>query len=132
MRRLANRSIVSISHISENGPSFGLTEEQRQIQEMARKFTLEEIIPVAAHHDRTGEYPWDIIKKAWSLGLMNNHIPQEFGGLGLNNFTNCLIAEEIAYGCTGIMTAMEASGLGVSIKRAFLLELFTVNVHYIF
>lgn len=84
------------------------------MQDMARKFTREEIIPVAAKHDQTGEYPWDIVKKAWSLGLMNNHIPQEFGGLGLDNFTTCLIAEEMAYGCTGIMTALEASSLGVS------------------
>lgn len=81
---------------------------------MARKFSREEIIPVAAHHDKTGEYPWEIVKKAWALGLMNNHIPQEFGGLGLDNFTTCLIAEELAYGCTGIMTALEASSLGVS------------------
>lgn len=85
------------------------------MQDMARKFAREEIIPVAAKYDKSGEYPWDIVKKAWSLGLMNNHIPQEFGGLGLDNFTTCLIAEELAYGCTGIMTALEASSLGVSI-----------------
>ncbi|KAM7354861.1 medium-chain acyl-CoA dehydrogenase [Cochliomyia hominivorax] len=110
--QLANRSYVSVSHISPNGPSFGLTEEQKQMQDMARKFAREEIIPVAAQYDKTGEYPWDVVKKAWSLGLMNNHIPQEYGGLGLDNFTTCLIAEELAYGCTGIMTAMEASSLG--------------------
>lgn len=85
------------------------------MQQLARKFTREEIIPVAAQHDKTGEYPWDIVKKSWSLGLLNGHIPQKIGGLELDVFTNCLIAEEFAYGCTGIMTAMEASGLGVSL-----------------
>lgn len=45
---------------------------------------------------------------------MNNHIPAELGGLELDVFTTCLTAEELAYGCTGIMTALEASGLGVS------------------
>lgn len=35
------------------------------------------------------------------------------GGLGNSVFDGCLIAEELAYGCTGIMTALEASGLGV-------------------
>lgn len=80
---------------------------------MARKFAREEIIPVAAEYDRTGKYPWDIVKKAWSLGLMNGHIPVECGGMGASVFDGCLIAEELAYGCTGIMTAMEASGLGV-------------------
>lgn len=82
------------------------------MQDIARKFAREEIIPVAAHHDKTGEYPWDIVKKAWSVGLLNNHIPTELGGLGLDVFTTCLIAEELAYGCTGIMTALEASSLG--------------------
>lgn len=83
------------------------------MQEMARKFSREEILPVAAQHDKTGEYPWDIIKKAWSLGLMNNHIPADVGGMELDVFTTCLIAEELAYACTGIQTAIEASGLGV-------------------
>jgi len=56
-----------------------LSPEQREMQELARKFAREEIIPVAAHHDRTGEYPKEILKKAHSLGLMNGHIPAEFG-----------------------------------------------------
>lgn len=94
------------------GPCFGLSDDQKQMQDIARKFAREEIIPVAAHHDKTGEYPWDIVKKAWSVGLLNNHIPTELGGLGLDVFTTCLIAEELAYGCTGIMTALEASSLG--------------------
>lgn len=111
---MASRSYAAVSHVSPTGPSFALTEEQQQLQELARKFTREEIIPVAAQYDKTGEYPWPIIKKAWSLGLMNNHIPAELGGLELDVFTTCLTAEELAYGCTGIMTALEASGLGVS------------------
>nr|XP_033340409.1 probable medium-chain specific acyl-CoA dehydrogenase, mitochondrial [Megalopta genalis] len=94
------------------GYNFELTDTQREMQELARKFTKEEIIPVAAEHDRTGKYPWDIIKKAWSLGLINKEIPQYCGGMGLGTFTNCLVAEEFAYGCTGISTAIEGSGLG--------------------
>jgi acyl-CoA dehydrogenase len=49
------------------------------MQDVARKFTREEIIPVAAEFDRTGAYPWDIIKKAWSIGLINKSIPQDIG-----------------------------------------------------
>lgn len=49
------------------------------MQEIARKFTREEIIPKAAHYDKTMEFPWDIVKKAWSIGLLNGHIPVEFG-----------------------------------------------------
>ncbi len=90
---------------------FSLSEEQLQLQELARKFTKEEIIPKAAHHDKTGEYPHQIAKKAWELGLMNTHVPQEFGGLGLGVLEGCIITEEFAYGCTGIATAMEANTL---------------------
>lgn len=99
---------------SAQAPWFGISDEQKEMQQLARKFTREEIVPVAAKHDKTGEYPWEIVKKAWSLGLLNGHVPQKIGGLELDVFTSCLIAEEFAYGCTGIMTAMEASGLGVS------------------
>lgn len=58
-----------------------LSPEQKEMQELARKFAREEIIPTAAHHDRTGEYPKEILKKAHSLGLMNGHIPTEFGNI---------------------------------------------------
>uniref|UniRef100_A0A0A9ZCR3 Medium-chain specific acyl-CoA dehydrogenase, mitochondrial n=2 Tax=Lygus hesperus TaxID=30085 RepID=A0A0A9ZCR3_LYGHE len=95
-----------------NGMAFELNETQKEFQELARKFAREEIIPVAAEHDRTGKYPWEIIKKAHALGLMNGHIPQDIGGMGMGVFDGCLVAEELAYGCTGIMTALEASGLG--------------------
>ncbi|CAO1325434.1 unnamed protein product [Diamesa hyperborea] len=93
-------------------PWFGLSDEQREMQAVARKFAKEEIIPVAAHHDRTGEYPWDLVKKAWALGLINQHIPADVGGMELDVLTSCIVAEELAYGCTGIETALEASGLG--------------------
>jgi len=91
--------------------SFGLSEEQLAIQELARKFTEDEIIPVAAHHDRTGEYPTELIRKAWELGLVNTHIPQAYGGLGLGVFGVSNNSEELAYGCSGIQTAIEANGL---------------------
>ncbi|XP_041258335.1 medium-chain specific acyl-CoA dehydrogenase, mitochondrial isoform X1 [Onychostruthus taczanowskii] len=95
-----------------NGFSFELTDEQKEFQATARKFALEEIIPVAAEYDRTGEYPVPLIKRAWELGLMNTHIPESCGGLGLGTFEACLITEELAYGCTGVQTAIEANSLG--------------------
>ncbi len=94
--------------------NFALSEEQTQLQELARKFAKEEIIPKAAHHDETGEYPREIAKKAWEVGLMNTHIPQEYGGLGLGVLEGCIITEELAYGCTGIATAMEANTLAAA------------------
>jgi acyl-CoA dehydrogenase len=90
---------------------FGLSEEQKQFKELAHEFAAKEIVPRARHHDETGEYPMDICRKAWELGLMNTHIPAEYGGAGLGVLEGCLIAEETAWGCTGIGTAMEANTL---------------------
>lgn len=56
-----------------------LSETQKEFRDLARKFAREEIVPVAAEYDRTGEYPWDIIKKAHSVGLLNGHIPEHCG-----------------------------------------------------
>ncbi|CAH2268248.1 jg7855, partial [Pararge aegeria aegeria] len=91
-----------------------LSDEQKALQDLARKFTKEEIIPVAAQYDKSGEYPWPIIKKAWEVGLMNGHVPEHCGGMDVGVFDGCMVAEELAFGCTGIMTALEASGLGVA------------------
>ena len=88
-----------------------LSDDQIQLQLLARKFAKEEIIPKAAHYDKTGEYPHDIFKKAWELGLINTHVPEAYGGLGLGVFEGCLIAEELGFGCTGILTAMDANSL---------------------
>jgi acyl-CoA dehydrogenase len=90
---------------------FQLSQDQLDLQELGRKFTAEYIIPNAAHHDRTGEYPTEILKKAWETGLLNGHIPEKFGGLGLGVLDCAILSEELAYGCTGIQTAAEANGL---------------------
>ncbi|PVU93473.1 hypothetical protein BB559_003253 [Furculomyces boomerangus] len=90
---------------------FTLSEDQESVRNLARKFSREVILPAASHHDKTGEYPVEIIKQAWELGLVNTHIPQAYGGLGLGVFDASLVSEELAYGCTGIQTAIEANGL---------------------
>ncbi|MGK5084825.1 acyl-CoA dehydrogenase family protein [Bdellovibrionota bacterium FG-1] len=93
---------------------FTLTDEQKQLQELARKFTKEEIIPKAAELDKSGKYPFEIAKKAWELGIMNTHIPTEYGGMGMGVLEGCIITEELSYGCTGIATAMEANTLAAA------------------
>ena len=90
---------------------FRLSEEQTMLQRLARDFAKHEIMPVAAEHDRTGEFPVEVVRKAWENGLLNTKIPESCGGLGLGVFESCLIAEELGYGCTGITTAIEANNL---------------------
>ncbi|CAD5113861.1 DgyrCDS3026 [Dimorphilus gyrociliatus] len=94
-----------------NGFSLNLTSEQLEIRNLARKFSREEIIPKAAEYDRTGEYPWPILQKAWDLGLTNTHIPTEYGGPGLTFMDDVIIAEELSYGCAACATAIGASQL---------------------
>lgn len=91
--------------------SFELSEMQAAFQDLARQFARNEIAPVAAEHDRTGEFPREVLAKAHAAGLMNSHIPESCGGLGLGTLDGCLISEEMAWGCTGIGTAMEANTL---------------------
>lgn len=93
---------------------FSLTDEQKEYQALAREFTQKEIAPKAAYYDETTEYPRDIINKAFAVGLMNSHIPEEYGGLGLGVLEGCLIGEEISAGCTAIGTAMEANMLAAA------------------
>ena len=78
---LARPFASAAAPIRETGYNFTLNNDEREIIDLAEKFTREEIIPNAPHHDRTGEFPWDIVKKAHSLGLMNLHVPQEYGGV---------------------------------------------------
>eukprot|EP00924_Labyrinthula_sp_SR-Ha-C_P000078 maker-scaffold_39-snap-gene-0.35-mRNA-1 protein AED:0.01 eAED:0.01 QI:730/1/1/1/1/0.66/3/246/410 len=94
-----------------SGISFDLNDDQKAFRDLARKFAVEEMIPKAAEHDLSGEYPHEIFKKAWEVGLVNTHIEEEYGGLGLHCLDNVLIQEELAYACTGMMTAVEANSL---------------------
>ncbi len=94
-----------------SGLSFELTEEQRMLQEMAHDFAVNELIPAAEHHDRTSEFPWEIVKKAMQIGLVNTNIPEEYGGAGLNVLEEGIVGEELAYGCSGISTAMGINNL---------------------
>jgi len=108
----AQPQTISEEPLTEIGYNFTPTSEQLEFLELAEQFTKNEIIPNAPAYDQSGEYPWEILKKAHATGLMNLHIPQEYGGMGLGTLDGCLITEKMAYGCTGIMTAIEANGLG--------------------
>ncbi len=92
---------------------FDLTEEQEALQALAHDFAENEMRPAAAHHDKTGEFAHEVLRHLHSLGLMNTHIPERFGGLGLGVLDGCLIAEELAWGCSGIGTAVEANSLAL-------------------
>ena len=99
--------------MTNNSAYFGLSEEQTMIQQLARDFAQKEIAPVAEYYDQTHEYPWPVIKKAQALGLTMLNVPESYGGMGLTLFEECLVGEELAWGCSGINTAIAVNPLGI-------------------
>ena len=91
-----------------------LTEEQDALIATAREFTRKEIIPRAGHHDESGEFPREILQRAWETGLMNVEVPEAYGGLGGSCLDDCLVQEEVSFGCSGINTSMAANMLGAT------------------
>jgi acyl-CoA dehydrogenase len=96
------------------GVSFALTDEQKELRALAREFAQKEIRPKAAEYDERMQHPADVIAKAHEVGLMNIHVPEELGGLGLRSFEGMLVSEELAWGCSGIATGIGANGLGAA------------------
>jgi len=96
-----------------------LAEEERHLRDLSRTFTEREILPVRARLDETGEFPVEIIRKAHSAGLLQCHIPEQYGGAGQGLFAICLVAEELGFGCTGIGTSVLVNYLGTSTIQLF-------------
>ncbi len=92
---------------------FELTQEQKELQELARRFARDVMAPRAAKADKLGEFPEDVYRKAWELGLMNLNVPTEFGGSGLGELDQCIITEELAYACAGMTTSISANCLAL-------------------
>jgi acyl-CoA dehydrogenase len=104
--------MATIEHNVAAGPSFALTEEQKGLRDLARDFAEKEIRPKAAEYDEHSTHPVEIIQKAHDVGLMNPHVPEEYGGAGLSSFDGMLIGEELSWGCAGIAVSIVANALG--------------------
>jgi acyl-CoA dehydrogenase len=104
--------MATMERAAETGISFALTEEQKALRSLAREFAEKEIRPKAAEYDEHSTHPADVIAKAHEVGLMNAHIPEEYGGAGLTGFDGMLIGEELSWGCSGIAVSIVANTLG--------------------
>jgi glutaryl-CoA dehydrogenase (non-decarboxylating) len=87
---------------------FELTEEQKMFRDMARKFAKQEILPQLKEHERQETFDPSIIKKFAAQGLLAPHIPQEYGGLGLDYVTSSIIWESLC------MTSLSVTQAAVS------------------
>ena len=68
------------SGLAGPGLNFNLSPEQQEIVDLAEKFSRDVIVPAAPEYDASGEFPWPVVKKAHEIGLMNLHVPAEYGG----------------------------------------------------
>jgi acyl-CoA dehydrogenase len=91
-----------------------LSDEQLVLQDTARRFAQTEIAPVAPKYDQSGEFPREVIRAAWELGLSSTCIPERFGGVALSTFESCLVTEELSWGCSGITTSIMCNDLGLT------------------
>lgn len=91
--------------------NFNFTPEQEAIRSLAREFADHEIVPNARRYDEEERFPEEVMDRLRDVGLFNLAIPEQYGGPGIDKISHALIVEEIARGCAGIATSMEANSL---------------------
>ncbi len=91
---------------------FDLTDEQRQMRDMAHRFAEKEIRPIAAEYDEREEVPWDVVHRAIQSGFQSYFIPEKYGGGGISDMiTHCLVDEELFWGCAAVGTILGGTSL---------------------
>ena len=78
-----------------------LTKDNIYYRDLARDLAEKHVRPVAAELDRTGEYPWSVIKALQETGLMGMWVPKDYGGAGAGLLNLCIVVEEISRACAG-------------------------------
>lgn len=91
---------------------YGFTEEQIMIRDLARKIALEKALPIRAHLDETGEFPWEVVKACAEANLTGIGIDEKYGGIGGGTLGYCIATEELSAICGGIALSFAATGLG--------------------
>ncbi len=91
---------------------YGFTEEQKMVQELARKIAVEKALPLRAELDETGKFPWEVVKALAEANLTGIGIEEKYGGIGGGTLEYCIATEELSIICGGIALAFAATGLG--------------------
>jgi alkylation response protein AidB-like acyl-CoA dehydrogenase len=94
--------------------SFTTTGEHEAIRKAVREFGEEELKPVAREHDETGEYPEDLRRKAAELDFVAPHVPEEYGGAGMDMIARIVVTEELWRADPGLGSAIGSAGFGSS------------------
>jgi len=94
-------------------PDTRLTDEQETLRATIEQFAREVVAPVAAYHDETKTFPYEVVAQMGELGLFGLPFPEEYGGQGAEYFTLCLAIEELARVDSSVAITLEAGvGLG--------------------
>jgi len=93
---------------------FSLSSEQLKLQQKAREFALNEILPLAAYYDEIDKTPLPVLKKAYDADLMNGDIPKAYGGNGFGLIEHVIVTEEFAAACPGLATSIFDNSLGLA------------------
>ena len=96
-----------------------LTDEQRAIQGVVREFAVEEIRPTAAEADREQAFPEEVWDGLADLDLTGLTVPEEYGGLDVDDLTYSIVNEEVAYGMLAVATALSVHSLATSCLAEF-------------
>jgi alkylation response protein AidB-like acyl-CoA dehydrogenase len=96
---------------------FDLTDDQRAIQDLARKFTADIITPNAAEWDEHNTFPREAIKAAADLGFGAIYVGEEGGGIGLGRLEAALIMEAMAYGCPSTSAFISIHNMATWMRR---------------
>ncbi len=92
---------------------YELTEQQKEIQDLAWQIAVRDIKPVREALDEAEKFPWDVVKKMAAADLYSVYLPEAYGGMGGGLKEQVLVIEQLSRACGGIALAFAASGLGV-------------------
>ena len=95
-----------------------LTDDQKALQETARRFARERLLPDYQKRERIGTLDRGLVAEMGALGLLGMDLPEALGGMGADAVTTGLIAEELAYGDFNV----SAVPVGISLNAAILLR----------
>src|SRR3954465_15139959 len=92
---------------------FRLSDEHEALRKTVEEFAREVVAPAAEHHDRTGEFPYDIVRQMGEMGLFGLPFPEEYGGMGGDFLALCIAIEELGRADSSVAITLEAAvGLG--------------------
>ena len=108
---MSNKKNWRKTAMSKMNKIYFLNEDQESIREMVREFAENELAPVVKECDEQSKFPMDVYKKIAEMGVNSMFIPEEYGGMGLDIMTHCVIREELGRIDAGFAIGVGANGL---------------------